>query len=237
MICFIDEINKIYYIMAPKCGTTTIAHMLNVDLHTEYDLSNINNPEYKIIIIIRKNVVNRFLSGFYEDLFNNSCYDNINVTFNDYLLFLYKCFQEKIPYVDNMKIYNGQNIPIWFGNCSKKFLSITDNEGQFISHIQSQKIAIYNIVKLINNKTNVKIVELNDLSKFTNNIKKNIKNKIYELPDGINDFSKLPLSYIKKNEIIINDNLLNDKQKEIILDIYGEDLIFIKELEVNFSNF
>jgi len=236
MIYFIDEINKIFYIMAPKCGSTTIAHMLNVDLHKKYDLSNINNPEYKKIIIIRKNVIDRFLSGFYEDLFNNTCYNNINVTFNDYLLFLYKCFKEKIPYVNSMKINNEKNIPIFYGNCSNKTLAITDNKGQFVSHIISQKYAIYNIVKLIKNKTNVEIIELKNLSKITNNIKENTKNKVSELPDGINDFSELSLSYIKKNKIIIYENLLNDKQKEIILEIFKEDNIYINELEEIFSN-
>lgn len=33
--------------MAPKCGTTTIAHMLNDSLHAKCELSNINNIEYK----------------------------------------------------------------------------------------------------------------------------------------------------------------------------------------------
>jgi len=74
MIVFLDETNKVFYIMPPKCGTTTIAKMLNVDLHSIYDLSNINNTEYKKVIIIRKDIVDRFLSGFYEDLFNNTCY-------------------------------------------------------------------------------------------------------------------------------------------------------------------
>ena len=199
MFNFLDEINKIIYIMAPKCGTTTIASMLNVNLHTKQDLSNINNPEYKKIIIIRKNVIDRFLSGFYEDLYNNSCYDNCNVTFNDYLLFLYKCFQEKKPHVDNMKIYTETDIPIWFGECSGLKLNITNDKGQFISHIQSQKTAISNIVSLINNTTNVEIIELKNLSKITNNIKKNVKNKIFKLSDEIN-FSELSLSYIKKKQ-------------------------------------
>jgi hypothetical protein len=56
------------------------------------------------------------------------------------------------------------------------------------------------------------------------------------LPDGINDFSELSLSYIKKNKIIIYENLLNDKQKEIILEIFKEDNIYINELEEIFSN-
>jgi hypothetical protein len=48
---------------------------------------------------------------------------------------------------------------------------------------------------------------------------------------------ELMLSYIKKNRIIINENLLTDKQKEIILDIYNEDIIFINNLEEKFSYF
>jgi hypothetical protein len=227
--------------MAPKCGSTTIANMLDVSLHTKPDLSFINNPEYKKIIIIRKNVVERFLSGFYEDLFNNFCYENLNITFNDYLLFLYKCFQQKIPYVDNIKIYNEDNeeyiMPIWCGNCSNKIFPITNYEGVFCAHLQSQKFAINDIVRLIKDKTNVKIIELNDLSKLTNSLKKNEKKKLLKMPDGINDFSELMLSYIKKNRIIINENLLTDKQKEIILDIYNEDIIFINNLEENFSYF
>ena len=44
MIVLLDINDKTYYIMAPKCGTNTIAKMLNVDIHTPCDLSNINNP-------------------------------------------------------------------------------------------------------------------------------------------------------------------------------------------------
>jgi hypothetical protein len=227
--------------MAPKCGSTTIANMLDISLETKQNLSFINNPEYKKIIIIRKNVVERFLSGFYEDLINNFCYDNLNITFNDYLLFLYKCFQQKIPYADNIKIYNEDNeeyiMPIWCGNCSYQIYPITNYEGVFCAHLQSQKYAINGVVELIKDKTNVKIIELNDLSKLTNSLKKNEKKKLLKMPDGINDFSELMLSYIKKNRIIINENLLTDKQKEIILDIYNEDIIFINNLEKNFSYF
>jgi hypothetical protein len=179
-------------------------------------------------------VIDRFLSGFYEDLFNNTCYNNINVNFNDYLLFLYKCFKEKIPHANNMKIHNEQDIPVWYGNCSGYSLSLTNEEGNFASHIQSQKYAISNIVKLIHNKTNVEIIELKNLSKLTNNIKHNVKNKISKLPNGINNLSEMTLSYMKKNRIIISENLLNDEQKRIILDIYKEDICFINKLEEQF---
>ena len=57
MLLKFDNYNKIIYIMAPKCSTTTIANMLNMDLHQPYtkeDLNNLNNLEYKKIIILRK---------------------------------------------------------------------------------------------------------------------------------------------------------------------------------------
>ena len=54
MHIFVDNIKKIIYIMSPKCGSQSIAHMLNVNLDTKYKLTNINNPEYKKIIIIKK---------------------------------------------------------------------------------------------------------------------------------------------------------------------------------------
>ena len=232
MLIFLN--NKIYYIMAPKCGTTTISNMLNINLHSKCDLSNINNPQYKKVIIIRKDLVNRFLSGFYEDLFNNYCYSNIDIKFNDYLLFLYDCFQKKHPNVDNMKIYNEQDIPIWFGNCSNLSLPITDDKGVFISHIQSQYFAINKIVSLIENKTNVVVVELNNLSKYLNNtIRENVKQKIH----FNSNFSELPLLYIKNNRIIINNDVLTNNEKELILKIYKEDEIFINNLEYKFCVF
>jgi hypothetical protein len=231
MLCFLDEINKIFYIMAPKCGNTTIAHMLNVGLQKECDFSNINNPEYKKIIIIRKNVVDRFLSGFYEDLLSNTCYDNLNITFNDYLLFLHKCFQEKIPYVDNMNVYNEQYvIPIWWGNCSNQTIPLTNSKGEFCSHIQNQKYAIGYIVSLIKNKKNVEIVEIQNLSKYTNNLKLNNIDTKLNISD-INYCLDMTLAHIKQNKIKINENLLTDEQKELIIDMYKEDIMFINNLE------
>lgn len=234
MLIFLDNNNKTYYIMAPKCGTTTIAKILNTELNAMCNLSNINNPEYKKVIIVRKNLVHRFLSGFYEDLFNNVCYSNINIKFNDYLLFLYDCFKKKHPCINNMEIYNKQDIPIWYGNCSGYSLPITDDEGNFTSHIQSQCFAIKNIIGLLKNKTNVVIVELNKLSKYLNNtLRENVKQSIYF--DG--NFSELSLSYIKNHRIIINDDGLTDNQKKLILEIYKEDEIFINDLEQNFCVF
>lgn len=225
--------NKTYYIMAPKCGTTTISKWLNIEQNSNCDLSNINNPEYKKVIIIRKNLVDRFLSGFYEDLFNNTCYDNLNVTFNDYLLFLHECFKQNYSCVNNMKIYNNQDIPIWFGNCSNVSLPITNFDGQFISHIQSQYYAINHIISLIENKTNVDVIELTNLSKYLNNtIRENVK----QTNESNVNFSELTLTYIKKNKIIIKNSELTNNQQKLILEIYKEDDIFINNLEKTFAN-
>ena len=107
-----------------------------------------------------------------------------------------------------MEIYNTQNIPIWFGNCSGRFLPITNDKGDFTSHIQSQYFAIKKIVKLIENKTNVVVVELNKLSTYLNNtLVENVKKCINF--DG--NFSELSLSYIKNQRIIVkDDNLTNN---------------------------
>ena len=233
MLLFIDKKTQTCYIMSPKCGTHSISNYLNTDLHTDYAnySSYLKNDNYTKIIIIRKDVVDRFLSGFYEDLFNNTCYDNMDVTFNEYLLFLYKCYSEKIPNVNNLSVYLNNNIPVWFGNCSNVFKNITDNNGSFCSHIQTQKYAINDIISQINGK-NVKIIELNDLSKLLPNIKSyNVKKKQnYDL-----DLTKTTLSDMKKNNIIISKDCLNDTQVQLILKIYEEDTIFINELTNKFN--
>ena len=233
MLLFIDKKTQTCYIMSPKCGTHSISKYLNTDLHTGYAnySSYLKNDNYTKIIIIRKDVVDRFLSGFYEDLFNNTCYDNMDVTFNEYLLFLYKCYSEKIPNVNNLSVYLNNNIPVWFGNCSNVFKNITDNNGSFCSHIQTQKYAINDIISQINGK-NVKIIELNDLSKLLPNIKSyNVKKKQnYDL-----DLTKTTLSDMKKNNIIISKDCLNDTQVQLILKIYEEDTIFINELTNKFN--
>ena len=57
MILFIDYTNKRCFIMAPKCGNTTIAEYLGVDIHTYYEdmevIRVLQSDEFKKIIIIR----------------------------------------------------------------------------------------------------------------------------------------------------------------------------------------
>jgi hypothetical protein len=161
MRIYIDYTNKICFIVAPKCGNTTIASYLNLNLHVEYTEEEIirilQNDEYKKIIIIR-NIYDRFLSGFYEDLNNNNCYNNIDITFLNYCLFLKYCFDNKLKEVNNLNVYFPDlNIPIWWGNSSN--LPITNNIGQIYGHIGSQKYYLSNYIKLINGN-NVNILYL-----------------------------------------------------------------------------
>ena len=231
---YVDYIHKTIYIMACKCGTTTISHMLNMlnnDSNVTHNTVDINNPKYKKIIIMRKCVIDRFLSGFYEDLFNNSCYNNMNITFNNYLLFLHKCYKEKLPNVGNLFIYNGLDMPVWFGNCSNVIYNITVYCGNFCSHIASQKYAICHVLNNIT-CTNIEIIELNELHILLPNIKKcNVKPKVTKIPVKFDNISNMLLPDIKSNRIIIAKELLNENQKQIILDIYKEDVDFLMNLE------
>jgi hypothetical protein len=236
MVLYIDDISKIIYIVPPKCGSTTINNMLKNNVYNDIyssPIDKLHNPKYKKIIIIRKCVINRFLSGFYEDLFNNYCYNNLSITFNEYLLFLYKCFTEKAANVNNMKLYNDMDIPIWWGNCSNCTLPITNNDGNFCSHIQSQKFAIHHFITIMHCK-NVKLIKLKDLSSIILSEKKNIKPKTIKLPDNF-DLSTCSLSYIKHNRIIISKNLLTPEQQELILKMYKEDIDFMNELEKKYE--
>jgi len=231
MIIFIDYKKKIVFICPPKCGNNSIAKYLNIPLHNEYSnddiLSVLNDDNYIKLFVIRKNIIERFLSGFYEDLFNNACYDNLEITFKDYLKFLFLCFKNKINNVKNIEI-NGNILPIYYGNCSNLELSITDENGNFQSHIQTQKYTLQHYV----NFYNIKLIEINDLNiLFGKNINLNKKEKINE---KIN-ISNIKLKLLKKNLIIINSDCLTDSEKEIILEIYNEDITFIKELESTFK--
>lgn len=220
--------------MAPKCGSTTIAKYMNLNLHIQYNQEQISsilkNDDWLKIIIIRKNVCERFLSGFYEDLFNNNCYNNIHITFEQYLDFLYYCFNNKIKNVSNLNIFFNEDIFIDWGNCSNKSLTLTNNKGEFISHIQSQKFAIERFINTIEGN-NIKLIELKNLNNIlNNNIKMNVKNKNYS-----EEITELKLSEIKKNRIIISELFLTQNQKKIINQIYQEDNIFISNLEKKYE--
>lgn len=240
---FIDEPNKRCFILAPKCGNQTISQYLNLDLHIKYTSEYINeiltNDSYLKLIIIRKNIYARFLSGFYEDLFNNTCYSNVNMTFNKYLLFLKYCFDNKIQNLNNLNCYDANlDIPICFGNCSNVALPITNATGIFQSHISSQKYNISTLIYSIQG-TNVKLVELGNLTNYLGSdiIINKLQNKTkQEYPCEFNTFTRnVALKDMKQNRWIIPDNILNDDEKSIIYHMYQEDIEFINKLEDKFE--
>lgn len=114
-------------------------------------------------------------------ILKNTCYDECNITFNEYLYFLYFCYKNKQPNVNNLNIYNNiPDCPIWFGNCSMLTLNITDSTGQFCSHIMSQKYAIENYINIIIDKSKLNIIEINDLYKLNPNMPRcNVKDKLF----------------------------------------------------------
>ena len=79
---------------------------------------------------------------------------------------------------------------------------------------------------------NIKLLKLENLNKFLNsNISKNTKEKKnIEI-----DLDRIKLYEMKKNNLIINKNCLDDKHIHIILDMYKEDKEFIQKLEENFD--
>lgn len=238
MIIYIDDHNKICFIAPPKCGNTSIANYLNLQLHTEYSDDDIykilRNDDYTKIIVLR-NPLDRFLSGFYEDLNNNSCYNDIDITFNEYCLFLNHCYDNKIKNVDNLNIYY-KNIDagIWWGNCSSVTYPITTNEGDISGHLISQYNCVKHILSLITG-INVKVIDISNLNKYLNNTE--IKNsKSYSNNLDIN--STVKLSDLKKNiDFRVNKNQLYTSEIiNIIKNIYKEDFDLIEELSNKYSN-
>ena len=234
MASFTDFKNNIIFITSPKCGTTSISEYINkMDVSLEEN-KEISTDNFTKIIVFRKDIIERFLSGFYEDLFNNSCYTDMNITFNEYLYFLYKCYEKKIPNVNGLSIIDKPFIPIWWGEFSLKRLYLTDSNGKFISHIQSQSFVINHYMTPYINEgdKNIKIIELNDLSSNfpdinTLNKKNRIKNKC--------NISNIKLGDIKKHRIIISKNSLNNNQVNLILKIYEEDISLIDKLMHNYE--
>ena len=93
-----------------------------------------------------------------------------------------------------------------------------------MSHIQSQKYQIKNYLTC----KNIKLLEIKDINKFLNNdIHKNIKLK--KLLD-INLYTT-ELKELKQKRLIINDETLEEEYKNIILNMYKEDIELIQYLE------
>jgi hypothetical protein len=219
--------------MSPKCGTQTISYFLGVELHQEYDVKDeFINDDYKKYIIFREDIIERFLSGFNEDLYSNTCYDNMNITFHDCVQCLYQHYIKKTPELRNLHI-NDVNYPIWFGEEPNSIkLSITDECGNFCSHILSQTFSIKNITDLIKGK-NVFIVELNNLHKLLGNDNCIIKNR--KDKDETLNLSFMNINEIKEKCYCLTSKNINKEDQNIILDMYLEDINFINELKKEYD--
>lgn len=236
MLLFIDYSKKTVFIMAPKCGTTTIATCLNKSVDSDDDYYQIHtiDDSFLKIIIYREDIISRFLSGFNEDLLNNTCYDEMNITFDEYLSFLNYCYINKIPSVNNINCYcKYMDIPLWFGECSKKQLPITNSNGDFCSHILTQKYAIHNIIKRVSNQKNIHLIELNDIHKVIKD------DKVYNKKEKsiYTNVSEMKLCDMKRNRIIMTKACLEEKHVKIILNIYKEDIEFIQHLKKTYTLF
>lgn len=229
MKVFIDETKNRIFICSPKCGNTSIAKYLNVNL--QYNYSNIdeklNDKKYLKIIIIR-DIFSRFISGFNEDLNNNECYNNIDINFDQYLDFLKYCYDNKIKNVNNLNVYykdKDKDKDIWWGQCSNKKLPITTSTGIISGHIGSQKYFIGDIINKITDSNRI-VISINDLGKYINNVVCNVKNITN------NDFdNKTSLSIVKKSKMFINkEKLLTERNVKIISHIYNEDIEFLNYL-------
>jgi hypothetical protein len=87
---------------------------------------------------------------------------------------------------------------------------------------------IIDIVTKFNSNDNVKMVNLNNLNKIINSdLKCNVKHKsIHNI-----DLYKITLGELKQKRIIVSSQVLDEDCKNMILEIYKEDIDFINELK------
>jgi len=235
MIIFIDYKNHKCYIASCKCGNTTIAAHLKLPLHTKYSNNEIvrvlRDADFQKIIIIR-DILDRFYSGFCEDIKNNTCYENIHISFYEYCLFLKHCYDNKLKNVNNINaFYKKSNVPIWWGNCGNKNKPITNSDGQLDGHIISQYNSIINFVNIIKDANNkMLILDINNLT-----LNSEIKNKkTYSNTSQLNYDSKLSeiKNYITDHKVFPNKNKMYNKEIICIInDIYKQDYEFIESLK------
>ena len=239
MTIYIDFSNKICFILSPKCGTQSVCKYLKINLDTHYSDDEIVNCltdyNFKKIIVVR-NIIDRFFSGFYEDLCNNDCYYNLNISFYNYIKFLCYCYDNKIKNVNKLNIYYEKDYSlIYWGQCSNMHLPITDCSGNISGHITHQKKYIEPYINIINKTENVEVIDINELSKFIN-LHENAKNINNNTNNNEYDFNTL-LSEIKKKHIFPSkEKILNDEIKQIIKHIYSSDEEYIEIIKLKFNN-
>lgn len=242
MTIYIDYVNKHCFILSPKCGTQTISKFLNLPLNMSYDKNELikvlKDPEIKKIIVVRE-VVGRFLSGFYEDLKNNNCYFNLDISFEDYINFICYCYDNKIKNVNNLNVfYKNNDTLIEWGQCSSLHLPITDSLGNLSGHIIHQIAHIKPYTNMLNENDNVEIIDISELNKFTNICE---NSKPYDINKSIDNIKKYNfnslLSELKKDEVFPKkEKMINPHIESIINHIYESDSKFIEDIKIKFNS-
>ena len=242
MIIYIDWKNKKCFIAAPKCGNQTLSAYLNIPLDYEYTDEEINkcltDNNYQKIIIIR-DIVDRFISGFYEDLLNNNCYNSINISFYEYCKFLRYIFDNKIKNVTNLNVYfKNIDANINWGNCSNLSHPITNSNGLIDGHIISLTNSIKNFEEIIQGD-NVKIIDINELNNYFIDFDAKINCKVTDIDNtsnyntNLSEFKKL-VDELKVYPI--KNNMINEEIKEIIMYIYKTDIDYIHYLKNKYNH-
>lgn len=245
MPIYIDYIDNRCFILSPKCGTQTISKYLKIPINISYERDEIieilKDKDFRKIIVIR-DIYDRFFSGFYEDLKNNNCYLNLDITFFEYIKFLLFCYDNKVKNVNNLNVYfKDKNNLIEWGGCSSLNLNITDQDGNLSGHIVHQFNHIKPYINILDVNDNVEVIDVNELSKITN-IHENNKtyNKYYNCQNN-NSEKKFDynskLSDIKKSGIFPKkEKMINPTIKRILKHIYINDLKLINQIKNTFSN-
>jgi len=239
MTVYIDFINNLCFILSPKCGTQTISKHLRIPLNIKYsenEIKNIlNDTEIKKVIVVR-DVIDRFYSGFIEDFKNNDCYLDLDISFYEYIKFIAYCYDNKLKNVNNLNIYySDKDKLIQWGECSSLHLPITDSCGNLSGHIVHQKKHLEPYTNLIDKNNNVEIIDISELNKFTN-IHENIIS--YKKADNIDydyDFNTLLSDLKKRNFNPKKEKMFNKNILRIINHIYDSDNEFINNLRMKFK--
>jgi sugar phosphate isomerase/epimerase len=235
MPIFACHLKKIIIITSPKCGSTSLKeYFMNIENYDSEMLLKLLH-EYKIYIVFNENIIKRFLSGFFEDLINNSCYNEIDISFKDYVDILYNININKVAEVNKIQ-YNNIEYNIWWGECSNRKISLTDEHGEFMSHIQSQTYSIINFLNILDNNCNVEIIDLKNLYYLIRGEHKNKSEAKHDFPIKIIDMTNISLKDIKKNVFISTQNTFDSQIEKKIMEIYKKDIECIKFLKLKFKH-
>jgi hypothetical protein len=238
MTIYVDYINKNCFIVSPKCGTQSISNYSNTPLNITYtseEIERVLKDSKMKKIIVTRDIISRFVSGFYEDLHNNDCYLNLNISFFDYIIFIFYCYENKIKNVNNLNVfYRNKNNLIEWGQCSSEYLPITDSSGNISGHIVHQGSHIEPIMNMLDKNDNVEVIDISELNKFIETHKNqklyntNINNKNY-------NFNTL-LSELKKDNVSPSkEKMINPLIENIINHIYQSDYELIKKAKSIFN--